>query len=243
MEGKTEIVATTSNSPAEMIRMAVEGKADLGQLRELLSLQKEWEANEARKQYAQSFADAQAGIEGVVKNKVNPQTHSKYAALDAVIASAQPIYTKEGFSIIFYEGETTREEHIRVCADVLHRQGHKETFHFDVPLDGKGIQGNANMTRIHGKSSSVSYGRRYLMCMIWNIPTQDDDGNGATNHTKITDAQLHAIRDQLIALEEKEAVFCKLMKVEKLEDMLAADFGKAQATLNARKAQKSQVKK
>lgn len=168
-------------SPADIIRTAVAGKADLTQLKELLAIQKDWEANEAKKIFASAFAAAQEKIAVVLKTKTNPQTHSKYAALDDIIESAKPVYTKEGFAVIFYEGVTAVQESIRICADVLHKAGHKETYFYDVPLDGKGIQGNANMTKIHGKASSTSYGRRYLMCMIWNIPTQDDnDGNGAT---------------------------------------------------------------
>ena len=159
-----------TKSPAELITMAVGGKADLGQLKELLALQKDWEANEARKMFALSFAAAQAQISTIVKSKINPQTHSKYADLTAIIEGAQPIYTEQGFSVIFYEGETAVADCIRICADVLHSSGHKESFHYDVPLDGVGIKGNANMTRIHGKASSTSYGRRYLLCMIWNIP-------------------------------------------------------------------------
>lgn len=174
------IVVSPGNTPADMIRMAISGKADLQKLEKLLELQKNYEANEARKVFASSFAIVQANIASVAKTKDNPQTHSKYAGLDDIIESAKPIYTNEGFSIIFYEGQSDKQEHIRICADVLHTAGHKETYYYDVPLDGVGIKGNANMTKIHAKASSTSYGRRYLMCMIWNIPTgDDDDGNGA----------------------------------------------------------------
>lgn len=209
-----------SNSPAEMIRLAVSGKANLTDLKELLAIQKDWDANEARKSFAISFAVAQANIATVVKTRLNPQTHSKYADLGDIIKSAQPVYTKEGFSMIFYEGETTVPESIRICADVLHRAGHKETYHYDVPLDGKGIQGNANMIKIHGKSSSTSYGRRYLTSMIWNIPTSDDDGNSACKPIKfIEEKQLHELRDMLISKDLKESEFCKVMKIENLETM------------------------
>lgn len=181
-----EIAAMQGNSPADMIRMAVSGKADLDKLEKLLALQKDWEANEARKLYASSFATVQANIALVVKTKSNPQTHSKYAALEGIIASSKPIYTAEGFAIIFSEGKPEIENAIRICADVLHRSGHKESYYYDVPLDGVGIKGNANMTRIHGKASSTSYGRRYLMCMIWNIPTGDDDDGVTAGKPEVT---------------------------------------------------------
>jgi hypothetical protein len=154
-------------------------KIDVEAMKAMQEMGERAEANTARKAFAFDFTIAQANIESVVKTKINPQTRSKYAGLENVIELAKPVYTAQGFSVIFYEGDTEAEESIRVCADVLHRDGHEKKYFYDVPLDGKGIKGNVNMTRIHGKASSVSYGRRYLMCMIWNIPTPDDDGNAA----------------------------------------------------------------
>jgi hypothetical protein len=189
MENKNEIQKSEPNelqhidpaSPAGiMIQLASSGgDFDVEKFGKMLEFQERHEANEARKVFASDFATVQANIEAVVKTKINPQTKSKYAGLENVLEMSKPVYTEHGFSIIFYEGETKVAESIRVCADVLHKAGHKQTYHFDVPLDGKGIKGNANMTKIHGKASSVSYGRRYLLCMIWNIPTPDDDGNSA----------------------------------------------------------------
>ena len=182
---ENEIQKTEQVSLNQMIQMAIENKSDLGQVRELLELKKIYEADEARKDFASDFAIVQSEIGAAIKTAVNPQTHSKYAKLEGVIEASKPSYTKQGFSIIFYEGKTDTKDNIRVCADVLHEAGHKETYYLDVPLDGVGIQGNANMSKIHGKASSISYGRRYLLCMIWNIPTEDDDGNGAGAKPKV----------------------------------------------------------
>ncbi len=153
------------------------GKFDVDGFGKMLEYQERHEANKARKVFASDFAVAQSNIAAVVKTKVNPQTKSKYAGLDAVIDMAKPVYTKQGFSIIYYEGKAEKAEDVRVYADVLHKAGHKETYHLDVPLGGVGIKGVVNMTAIHAKATSFTYGRRYLLCNIWNIPTQDDDGN------------------------------------------------------------------
>lgn len=172
------------NSPAEMLRIAVEGGADLEKLKSVLDLQERWEANEARKAYAKAFATAQANMLPVIKRKINKQTSSSYAELADIIETSQPIYTKDGFSVTFNEGDCPKQDHARIIATVLHCLGHKEQYYLDIPLDGAGIKGNANMTAIHGKASSVSYGKKYLMCMIWNIPTQDNDGNPVSQMEK-----------------------------------------------------------
>jgi len=168
-------------SPAGiMIQLASSGSDfDVEKFGKMLEYQERHEANIAKKVFAADFTMVQSKIAAVVKTKNNPQTNSKYAGLDDVLETSKPVYTEQGFSIIFYEGKADDAENIRVCADVLHKAGHKETYHIDVPLGGVGIKGTVNMTKIHGKATSITYGRRYLMCMIWNIPTQDDDGNSA----------------------------------------------------------------
>lgn len=230
------------SSPAEMIQAAISGGASLEKLEKFIELQERWEANQAKKLFTDAFSAAQAGIIAVTKTEDNSQTHSKYASLDNIIISAKPVYTKEGLSVVFYEGETTKPEHIRVCADVLHSAGHKETYYYDVPLDGKGIKGNANMTNIHAKSSSVSYGRRYLMCMIWNIPTQDDDdGNAAGKKIEyIDDKQKSTILDLLTVIggddmAKTEAAFIKFMKIEKLEFLPQSEYQNALVVLGNKK--------
>lgn len=199
MEQVKEAEIVKKGSPSEMILAAVGKGANLADLNAALDLQMKWEQNEARKAFAKSFASAQEKIRAAIRKCVNPQTHSRYADLEAVIESSRPVYTKEGFSVIFYEGETSLPEHVRICADVLHNLGHRETYHYDVPLDGLGIKGNANMTKIHGKASSTSYARRYLMCMIWNLPTQDDDdGNSAAKDALISEEELATINEYLM---------------------------------------------
>src|SRR3990167_4563778 len=119
--------------------------------------------------------------------------------------------------------------------DILHKAGHKETYHYDVPLDGVGLKGNANMTKIHGKSSSVSYGRRYLMCMIWNIPTQDDnDGNNGTV-VYIDEKELNQVLDMIHDAGADLEKFLVYMKVEKPELIEKKDFKTAMAALEAKK--------
>ena len=173
-----EMQKVEPSSPNEIIRLAIENKSDLDQVEKLIGLKIRYETDEARKDFASAFSVAQANISAVIKTKDNPQTRSKYAGLEDVIETSKPVYVASGFSVIFYEGKSDVEDNIRVCADVLHKKGHKETYYLDVPMGGVGIQGKVNMTKIHAKATSITYGRRYLLCMIWNIPTQDDDGNG-----------------------------------------------------------------
>lgn len=226
------------NSPAEMIRMAVTGGADLSKLEKLLELQKQWEDRQAEKIYNEDMAVVHQNIQSVVKTKKNPMTNSRYADLNQIIVQTKDVYAKEGFSVSFYEGDNAPEGHIRVMVDVQHRLGHKQTRHYDVPFDGKGIKGNVNMTAIHAKASSISYGRRYLMCMIFNIPTGDDNDGNTTEAVvveKLDENKLKIIRDLIQSTETDEVKFLEYMEVETLEDILKTDYIKAKTALEAKK--------
>jgi hypothetical protein len=231
------IVKDRSISPAQLIIEAVQKTGNVTDLKELLAIQKDWEANEARKSFAKSFAVVQSNIEAVVKTRTNSQTHSKYADLGDIIESAKPVYTKEGFSIICYEGDCPKENFMRVFADVLHCAGHKETYHLDLPMDGMGFKGNANMTAIHGKASTSQYARRYLICMILNIPLADNDGNTQTME-HITPVQLKMLDDLIEVKGLDKASLLTYLEAESLEVLPVNQYSKALTAINAAKSVK-----
>jgi len=106
-----------------------------------------------------------------------------------------------------------------------------------------GIKGTQMMTKIHGKSSSASYGQRKLMCMIWNIPTKDDDGNAAGGSIEyITNDEANIIADRVIEVGGNLDKFLELMKVSKLEEMPKSVYPKAIAILDTA-AKKKGLKK
>lgn len=169
-------------SPQDIIQKAMQSgqDVDLDKMEKFLELQRQWEADQARKAFAEALPRAHANIPTIVKTAKNKQTNSKYAELDEIIKATTKVLSAEGFTVSFYELDGAPEGHVRVGCTVQHSAGHEKEYHYDVPLDGVGIKGNANMTAIHGKASSVSYGRRYILCMVFNIPTGDDnDGNNA----------------------------------------------------------------
>src|SRR6202030_1307723 len=71
-------------------------------------------------------------------------------------------------------------EHVRIICDVSHPDGHSRRYHLDMPVDGKGARGGDVMTKTHAMGSGITYGKRYLLGMIFNLAiVKDDDGNAA----------------------------------------------------------------
>lgn len=171
------VEAPLVTTPADLVRVALESGSGIDQVRELMNMQIDWEANEARKEYAKSMAAVQKAALPVHKGKWNPQTESWYVDISAIADAVNNLFADEGFYLSFYEGDSTKENHVRVMCDIGHADGHKETRHIDMPIVTTGIKGSTMMTLTHATGSAFTYGRRYLIVMLANLPTPDNDGN------------------------------------------------------------------
>lgn len=184
-----------------------------------------------------AMMEAQKEMRPIAAKANNPQTKSKYAKYEAVDAEARPIYTKHGFSLSFYTGEGAPEGCIRVQCKVS-RGGHTERPYIDMPADGKGAKGGDVMTKTHATGAGVTYGRRYLLGMIFNLVIGEDrDGNDASDTGGvITQDQL----TQLITLADEvgadKAAFCKYMGVDSFAALPAKSFDRAVTALNRKRA-------
>lgn len=165
-----------STSLLEAITDAARDKAvDLDKFERLFALHKEMVAREAEAQFNAAMARAQAKIVPIANNASNSSTNSRYAKLAAINKAIVPIYTAEGLAISFDSGKAEVADWHRTVATVSHAAGHSKSYHLDLPLDDVGTKGTVNKTKVHATGSTNSYARRYLVCMIFNVTTKDDD--------------------------------------------------------------------
>lgn len=142
------------------------------------------EAERKKTAYTAAMARAQARMIPVLNNATNTHTSSKYAKLAAINKMAVPIYGEEGLAVSFKTGAAERQGERRTIAIVSHEAGYMTTdedFFVDLPLDDGGLRGNANKTALHAAKSTNTYSKNMLVCMVFNISTEDDasddDGN------------------------------------------------------------------
>ena len=202
---------------ATIERLSARPDIPVEKIKQIMEMQEHILDRNAKQAFNAAMTQAQSKIKAVVARSDNDQTKSKYANLKTVLVEAAPIYTAEGFSLMFYPLESQKESHQRVGVDIMHKQGHTEQRYGDFAIQTTGIGGKSMMTQIHGEGSAFSYGRRYLTCMIFNIPTgDDDDGNLAGVVEFITEAQAKEIND---LLKETSADVPKFLKVAKAESV------------------------
>ena len=211
---------------------------DVAKLEKMLDMQERILNRQAETDFNAAMSAAQSEMGRVSADAVNPQTRSKYASYAALDRALRPIYTAHGFAISFDTADSPHDECIRVLAYVSHRGGHTRTYHVDVPADGKGIKGNAAMTRTHAAGSAMSYGMRYLLKLIFNVAVgeDDDDGNSAAI-PRITEEQAANIRALLEEVGANEQAFLKYMQADKIESIQAAAYEMAVKALERKRKQ------
>jgi hypothetical protein len=192
------------------------------------------QANTAREEFSAAMARVQGKLPTVLRTSRNAQTESNYAKHEALSRVLKPIYTAEGFSIEFSEGDAAHDGEIRIVGTLRHAAGHEVTRHLDLAPDAGGIKGNVNKTAVHAKGSTLSYGRRYLTLLLFDVATgDDDDGQAGGGAVPINEEQLGILRDLLAASGRAEAAVCNWLKIEKLEDLPAKGYQKAYQALKA----------
>jgi ERF superfamily len=163
-------------------RASKDPEINIDKLQRLLDMRAQEYARIAILHYSEAMTACQAAMEAIRTDCANSQTRSRYASLAALDAAARPIYTRHGFSLSYDTEDCPKSDHVRVVCQVRHAGGHAETPHIDMPADGKGkgAKGGDVMTRTHATGSAISYGRRYLLGMVFNLCVEkDDDGNAA----------------------------------------------------------------
>lgn len=161
-------------------RAAADPSVDVNKMERLMAMQERLVARDAELAFNSAMRDVQAKVKYVQKDAKNPSTNSHYTRLETLNRAIVPVATDAGFSLSFGTADCPVADSLRITCTVLHSAGHSRQYQCDVPLDVAGAKGNPNKTRTHGYGSSLSYGRRYLTLLIFNVSTgEDDDGNAA----------------------------------------------------------------
>lgn len=182
-EAQTAPVRQKKVTPMMLVQKSIENNAPIDTIERMVALAERQIARDAELDFNEALTACQSEIAPVFTNKENTSTHSRYATYDQLDRAIRPIYTKHGFAPSFDTEPTEKVDTVLVTCLLSHVDGHKRKYRIDMPADGKGAKGNDVMSKTHAAGSAVSYGMRYLLKMMFNVPIagDDDDGNAASN--------------------------------------------------------------
>jgi hypothetical protein len=221
-------------------RIAMSPDADMDKLERLMAMKEKLDAQRAAREFAVAMKDAQAEMPVIVKNKTNTQTKSRYAELEVINDAIVPVYTKHGLSLSFDTIPASKPEWVAVRCRIRHIGGHVEESTYETPFDTVGSGGNVNKTVTHGLASGVTYARRYITIMVFNlvIKGEDQDGNQPRSSEKlVSDDDAAAIKEwmELLQFEPSDmGEFLALYKVAAIAELPANRVREVIAALKLR---------
>lgn len=178
----SEVVSPNAASLMSVIaRAASDPSMDVEKMERMLAMVERMKATEAEGLFNTAMSEAQAEMPSVFRDAQNPSTNSRYTRLESLNDAVVPVTTRHGFAMSFGTADCPTAGHYRITCTVSHKGGHSRLYQLDLPNDSMGAKGNQNKTLVHGAGSSMSYGRRYLTLMIFNVSltNEDDDANRA----------------------------------------------------------------
>jgi hypothetical protein len=257
MEGKElEVVDEVESSAALVLNSLTKsiesGSLQPDQLSAILDAQERVLDRQAKQDFAIAMASCQSEMPEILKTDTNSQTNSRFETLGNLNKAISPVYTKNGFSVSFGTDDCPMNNNnekgdfwLRVTADVSHCGGWVKSYHYDLPYDIAGIKGSVNKTKIHASASTLTYGRRYLLKLIFNLTTVDElDDDGAGSGAEYID------EDQLATINEWiESIggdclknFKKYIEVDDLDKILAKNYKRAITALKNTAKKKKEAK-
>ncbi len=237
MVAMIERIAMDPSIPIERLEQMLAMKERMeDRARDQLREDREYEAKTA---YFAAMSACQKALPVVVKNRRNTHTKSNYADLAAIEEQAMPVIYEHGFGVSFQPDGYNELGELLIKWEISHAGGYVRNGVGAIPVDGAGAKGGVNKTGTQAFGSTATYGRRYLLCMLFNISAGDDrDGNvppadeGDQEH--ITDAQASVIRELIGKAELEIEQFCNHWKIEAIPDIPSSKFNDVLGSLRRR---------
>ena len=169
---------------------------DISRIQQLLDMQREVRRDRAEQSFYAAMNAAQSEMKAILRDAKNSETKQPYARLETIDRQIRPIVTNHGFSLSYGSAEPRQPGAVRVVCHVAHIDGHSRDYELEGALDTTGPKGGATKTSIQGLGSTVSYLRKYLKLMIFDLQLTNEDNDGASTET-ITDEQVMSIGDMV----------------------------------------------
>jgi hypothetical protein len=226
-----------SNMLEIISRAASDPNIDVAKTEKLLEMYERISAKNAEVAFSAAMKAAQEEFPRIYRNAENTFNKTRYATLEALNKAVVPIYTKHGFSLSFGNAEGPTPDLIRITCRVSHSAGHSRDYQCDVPLDLDGAKGNQNKTRTQAFGSTMSYGRRYLTLLIFNISltNEDDDGEGAGRKETISDEQIANLQALMEEVKADRGKMFGYLKIHSLDEIVTTSYSTIVQMLEAKR--------
>lgn len=186
-------IQTPEPSPGQILLAVAQGgitSENVGVVEKIIQLQRELRAEDAKREFAQALAAFQAETGQIQAMTAVNKAESKgggvmykYAKLEQIMRTVQPLLAKHGFSHSF--DTITDEGSITAIFELTHRGGHSKQNRFTSRIP-KGLNTNAAQDDMGGKS----YAKRGALCDGLGIVISNDNDARTVDHGEFVPAKV-----------------------------------------------------
>lgn len=199
---ETQVAHTAT--PNELLSLAVSKDLDIDKLAKLMDLQREYNAEQARKAFFSALSEFQATVPEIRKTQrvfyttSSGKTEYYFAPLADISRQIKDACKKCGLAYRWEIQDTDKE--IKVTCLVTHLDGHTERTTMTAAPDNSG-----GKNAIQGRASAIQYMKRYTLIGALGITTaeQDNDGQIPEIDLDYLHAQYIDLYNQLIQIDSQ----------------------------------------
>lgn len=231
--GKPQVAANApmALSPMEMVGRALELGVSADILKQMMDLRDREEARNAKIAFTKAVAAAKAEIRPIMKTRevdYTPQgkqrVNYKHEDLAGIEEQVSPILTKHGLHYRF-ESDNGVDRPLTITCVLEHDDGYSTR----TPLSA-GADTSGGKNSLQAIASAATYLQRYTLKLALGLSVSHDDDGKASEEKAIeyiSEKQVMELRDLIIEVGADEKKFCSVGKVDRLEDIPAANFQNA----------------
>lgn len=194
---ETTSTELAKGSPAHLLQLAIENKADIQQLEKLMDLQDRWNAGLAKKSFLAAISNFQNDVPEIKKTKTVDygagKAKYKFADIADIDKAIKAPMKKNGLSKRWEVKDET--DKLIVTCIISHVDGHSETTTMSAPKDT-----SPGKNEIQMRASAITYLKRYTMTSALGITTADDDVDGVTKKQETKQEVPQSIKDELLLM-------------------------------------------
>ncbi len=230
-------VQIVQKTPMEMATDFLNANGDLTSLKEMMVLQREHDAYQAKKAYTKAMAEAKKNPPKIFKTKQvgfaskkpnKGPTNYKHADLGDVTGKINEWLANVCISSSFIPDQS--QTGIKITCTLTHELGHSESVSLFAGADTTG-----NKNGIQAIGSTISYLERYTILALTGLAThdQDDDGNKFESVKFISETQVSELTDLINEKIKVASDYLEHLDIKSIEELPEQRFNATKSELLA----------
>lgn len=186
-----------NESPAGLIRLAIQKDLDIEKLERLIALQRQRDEDLARQEFCEALSNFQGSLGPIGREDrvdAGRAGRRKYASLGTIFQAIREPMRKHGLSFRFRQQQVNGE--ISITCIVSHAMGHSEETSLSAAPDASG-----GKNPIQSMGSTVTYLQRYTLVAALGLTTVDDDDDGQHAAAPVVSEEEKARQQQAAAVK------------------------------------------